>query len=545
MDEAQKAGGPAAEKFERIGVSVMDSSGKMKSLNEIMLQIADKFSTWEDGPRKIAIAVDLFGKSGERLVPYLNQGAAGIKKFYEEAERMGIILDESMIKKGTELDEKFKQISASISAMSKKAVVGIYEIVTSTQTWVEAQERLDAAIASAGGLVTEEMSQAIEMQKVNEAAEQGSKIFEKLNAAALKQAVQPPAIVDKEKDLKVYREVNLQLLKDEESTLKRIVDLQDKLNKSSDDAIKIMEQLGVGTKASLTQWINEDIVGEYSKLLGSKLFNPEEMEAAKGKYIEALQGAMSTGGWGGEFRQIEEAINRINTMKIEDTEIQKARNELQDLQKYMAYLDTFTAKIKLDNDQVVTAQNQIEGLRQQLIALTSQRWNVNIDVTGTGSTQAPIMDKIDEIYGGFENMSAYMANMKANVEMSDITAQIGAIEAQLAATKTAPLHTMGAIGSNYQETMWAKSRSDLLAQEAALKNQLRMLAGAQAAYAAPSAVAPSYYAGGGGVGDVSININTMNVNGANAEEIARDLDGKIADMILRNRSKIPAAMSKV
>lgn len=535
MDEAQKVGGPAADKFERIGVSIKDSSGKMKELNQIMLEIADKFSTWEDGPRKIAIAVDLFGRSGERLIPYLNQGAEGIKRFYEEAEKMGIILDKDLIAKGTELEDQFKRAEARFSAFAKTIVVRAYEMVDSIESAAKAQEHLNEAIKSAGGIVTEEDELALEMQKVNEAAEHGAKIFEKLNAAALKQAMQPPAMVDKEKDLKIYREVNLQLLKDEESTLKRMIDLQEKLNKSSDDAIKIMEQLGVGTKASLTQWIEQDIVGEYSKLLGSKLFNPDELEAAKGKYIEALRSAMSTGGWGGEFRQIEEAINRINTMKVEDTELQKARDELRDLQKYMEYLNTFTATIKLDDEQLVTAKNQITELRRQLIELTSQRWDLNIAITGTGSTEKPIMDKIDEIWGGFENMQDYIANMKAEIEMSNITAQIKQYEEAIVAA-----NAMGHVPGSYIENYFRSFIPQYQQTINSLEEQKRLLAGAQGAYGAPATASPT---GGGGIGEVSININTINVI-AGMESVAEELDDQLADLWAKNRSKLKVEAQK-
>lgn len=544
MDAAQKVGGPAADSFDRIGISVKDANGKMKSLNDIMLEIADKFSTWEDGPRKIAIAVDLFGKSGERLIPYLNQGAAGIKKFYEEAEKMGIVLDESMIKKGTELEDRFKRAEAAWDSFKKKLVVGVYEAITSTRTWVEAQEQLNAALASAGGLVTEEMTAAIEMQKVNEAAEQGAAIFEKLNAAALKQAVQPPAIVDKEKDLKIYREVNLQLLKDQESTLKRIIDLQDKLNKSSEDAIKIMEQLGIGTKAALTQWINEDIVGQYGKLLGSKLFNPEEMEAAKAKYIEALQAAETTGGWGGEFRQIEEAISKISTMKVDDTEIQKTRNELADLQRYMEYLNSFTSTIKLNDDQLVTAQNQVLELRRQLMELTSRRWDLNIAITGSGSSEMPIMDKIQEVYNAFTSMGADVGQMTLNMNLEQITAAINQAQTDIREAYSPPAQRYGSAYTFGVSYFGAKDLETIRNAQANIKaleqyrTQIQTAAGAGLA-----AITPAAGGGGGGYGGggVQILINTINVT-AGMEGVAAELDDQLADLWYKNRSKLKVAI---
>jgi cell division septum initiation protein DivIVA len=67
--------------FSALGVSVKDSSGNMKSLDDVMLQVADAFQMLPDGATKSATAVALFGKNGVDLIPMLNEGSAGIKKY--------------------------------------------------------------------------------------------------------------------------------------------------------------------------------------------------------------------------------------------------------------------------------------------------------------------------------------------------------------------------------------------------------------------------------------------------------------------------------
>jgi len=126
MDDATRGTGEASGWFSTMGISVKDVDGKLKPLNKIMGEIADKFASWEDGPRKIAIAVDIFGRSGANLIPYLNQGAAGLKKFYEEAEKLGVVLDESIIKKGSELEDTFKRVEARTDALLKKWYMKAY-----------------------------------------------------------------------------------------------------------------------------------------------------------------------------------------------------------------------------------------------------------------------------------------------------------------------------------------------------------------------------------------------------------------------------------
>lgn len=551
MDEAMKGTGDAASKFERIGISVLDSGGKMKGFNQILMEISDKFSTWEDGPRKIAIAVDLFGRSGERLVPYLNQGAAGIKKFYEEAEKLGIVLDEKMINAGSEMEEKFKRVESWWDSLKKKVVVSVYEMVTSTQTLIEQQQQLNEAIKSAGGLIPEEDEALLRRKKeFEDLAKAESQLvqseLEYQKAQARKQAPEDKR-AGAERDIKMFREVNTQLLKDQESTLKRMVELQTQLNKSASEAIDIANRLGIGTKAALTQWIESDIVGEYEKLLGSKLFSGAEMEQFKERYTDALKGAME-GGWGSEYKQLEAAMKRIETMKVEDTSIEKTRIEFEKLQKTAQYLEKFTGQIKLDDEDVIRARNQIDDLRKELSSLVSESWNVRISVTGYGSTELPIMEKISQVTNAFQNMGSEVGNMVLSMNMEQLNAAIAQEKATIINAQSPALSRYGT-SLTFSSRYWEKKDEEMIARSKAnmaeLERSKAMLAAGgayAAAQAAPPAAAQMEGGGGYGGGGISVNIGVINVNGENAQAVAQDLDAQLADLYLRDRSKLKNAI---
>lgn len=65
--------------FKAVGVGAKD----LKNLNtsDALSKIADAFEKSKDGAEKAAIAVKLFGRNGTELIPFLNQGSEGIKKF--------------------------------------------------------------------------------------------------------------------------------------------------------------------------------------------------------------------------------------------------------------------------------------------------------------------------------------------------------------------------------------------------------------------------------------------------------------------------------
>jgi uncharacterized phage infection (PIP) family protein YhgE len=92
MADTQAGTGEALNAFKALNVTVEASPGKLKLTEDILLELAEKFSGFADGANKTALAMKLFGKSGAELVPFLNQGRDGIEALRKEAERLGIAI---------------------------------------------------------------------------------------------------------------------------------------------------------------------------------------------------------------------------------------------------------------------------------------------------------------------------------------------------------------------------------------------------------------------------------------------------------------------
>jgi SLT domain-containing protein len=70
-----------SEALQSIGVSTVDSTGKLRGVDAVMLDIADKFSKLPEGAEKTALAMEIFGKAGANLIPMLNGGSAAISEY--------------------------------------------------------------------------------------------------------------------------------------------------------------------------------------------------------------------------------------------------------------------------------------------------------------------------------------------------------------------------------------------------------------------------------------------------------------------------------
>lgn len=83
---AEAAGGSekAAHVFASMGVSIKNADGSLRGLDESLIDIADKFATYADGPEKAALATELFKKGGEALIPLLDEGGAKLRELIDE-----------------------------------------------------------------------------------------------------------------------------------------------------------------------------------------------------------------------------------------------------------------------------------------------------------------------------------------------------------------------------------------------------------------------------------------------------------------------------
>lgn len=78
----------------RIGVSAEDLQGRMRPVEAVLLDVADRFAGMGNATEKAAAAQAIFGKAGSELIPLLSEGKAGIQALGDEAERLGIVFSQ-------------------------------------------------------------------------------------------------------------------------------------------------------------------------------------------------------------------------------------------------------------------------------------------------------------------------------------------------------------------------------------------------------------------------------------------------------------------
>ena len=82
---------------------------KAGNLEEILPRIAEGFKQNENPTLRAQMALALFGKSGQQLIPFLAKGRDGIAALSEEARRLGIIIPQQQIAQAQAANAAFKR----------------------------------------------------------------------------------------------------------------------------------------------------------------------------------------------------------------------------------------------------------------------------------------------------------------------------------------------------------------------------------------------------------------------------------------------------
>lgn len=148
---------PAAKAIAALGVEINGANGKLLPTEEILVRIADKFASFADGANKTALAVNIFGKSGAVLIPFLNQGRDGIAQLSAEADRLGITLTSSAAAALGQTNDNLDKLASRTDAMWRIIASDLSPaLLTLTQRWLDdaqAAGGLNVAFAGIAGAV--------------------------------------------------------------------------------------------------------------------------------------------------------------------------------------------------------------------------------------------------------------------------------------------------------------------------------------------------------------------------------------------------------
>jgi hypothetical protein len=131
-----------ADAFKALGISVVDTTGKVRAADQVLGDLADRFAGYEDGPNKAALANAVGGKSFEKLIPLLNGGRDGLREAREELEKFGGVISGKLAQDAERFNDNMTKLGVASDALKVSIAGGLLDRL------VEMSDKMVKAAAS-------------------------------------------------------------------------------------------------------------------------------------------------------------------------------------------------------------------------------------------------------------------------------------------------------------------------------------------------------------------------------------------------------------
>lgn len=163
LNDAERGLSTATDALDDLGLT----AGQLRGLSpeEQFKTLAEAISRVEDPSKRAAIAMQVFGRSGTRLLPLLENGVAGIEALQEQARRLGLTISTQTARDAAELNDTLnilwrvvKQgafvIGGALAPTLKDLTTRITRLVVSASDWVKRNRELVVSALKIAAAIT-------------------------------------------------------------------------------------------------------------------------------------------------------------------------------------------------------------------------------------------------------------------------------------------------------------------------------------------------------------------------------------------------------
>jgi hypothetical protein len=122
IGEAANGNKAVIELFDRLGVKVLDASGKVRSVEKIYLDTSTAISKIEAPAQRAADTYTLMGRGAGALIPLMARGAQGFSELAAAANELGVVLSPDLIEHAEDVNHKMAALKLILDAQMASAV---------------------------------------------------------------------------------------------------------------------------------------------------------------------------------------------------------------------------------------------------------------------------------------------------------------------------------------------------------------------------------------------------------------------------------------
>lgn len=120
--------------FKEIGGAIDPVTGRLRSMNDLLLAAADQFSKVKDETGKTALAAQLFGRSGWALIPFFNAGREGLRQMLELSDQLGLTWSKEDAESAELFQQRVELLELKTTALKENLVKGLLPALDQVST---------------------------------------------------------------------------------------------------------------------------------------------------------------------------------------------------------------------------------------------------------------------------------------------------------------------------------------------------------------------------------------------------------------------------
>ena len=127
--EAAKGTGEAKAALQQLGIEFNNADGSARDIQDILFDVADGLANTSSEGERVRLAFKFFDSEGVALVNTLKGGSAELKKFFDQAENLGILISSDTTKKAEAFNDQLNIIKRQFTAITQNLVAAFLPIL--------------------------------------------------------------------------------------------------------------------------------------------------------------------------------------------------------------------------------------------------------------------------------------------------------------------------------------------------------------------------------------------------------------------------------
>lgn len=136
LNDAAEGTEAYAAAYEKLGVSIYDSSGQLKDADDVYQESLKALADMEDINQRNALANQLFGKSYADLAPILDAGSEGIDALTSRAEQLGLVMSQETVDAGVKFGDTLADVKEVGGAIFNMIAAELLPVLQGFLDWI-------------------------------------------------------------------------------------------------------------------------------------------------------------------------------------------------------------------------------------------------------------------------------------------------------------------------------------------------------------------------------------------------------------------------